>query len=153
MNYIITEDPVKILEEWIHIQLLPSSNLQQADHPHSVSTARFSTKVSFYILFITASRPTMKDLISMKRKDGSDKNLKIINKITAHDSSQCDDFGHMLLDDRSVVKKLRKDHKDDDDKFIRTVLEKWLSRDDDDKKGSLPCTWEAPRPVCTRGWP
>ena len=85
----------------------------------------------------------MKDLISMKRRDGSDKDLEILDWITAHDSSQCDNFGHKLLEDRLAMKKLRKKHKDDDDKFIRAVLEKWLSRDDDDKKGSLPCTWEA----------
>ena len=44
INHNITEVPVKILKEWIHIQLLPSS-LQQADQPHSVSTATFSTSV------------------------------------------------------------------------------------------------------------
>ena len=86
----------------------------------------------------------MSDLISMKINDGSDENLMIIEWISAHDSSQCDDFGHKLLNDRLSVKKLRKKHKDDDDKFIRAVLENWLSRDDDDKKGrSLPCTWES----------
>ena len=71
------------------------------------------------------------------------KTWKSLDWITAHDSSQCDNFGHKLLNDRLAMKKLRKKHKDDDDKFIRAVLEKWLSRDDDDKKGSLPCTWEA----------
>ena len=96
-----------------------------------------------YILFITASRPTMNDLISMKRRDGSDENLEMVRWITAHDSSHCDDFAHKLLKDMLAMKELRKKHKDDDDKFIRAVLEKWLSRDDDDKKGSLPCTWEA----------
>ena len=85
----------------------------------------------------------MNDLISMKRRDGTDKNLKTVEWIAAHDSSQCDDFGHTLLKDRLTMKKLRKKHKNDD-KFIRAVLKKWLSRDDDDdKKGSLPCTWEA----------
>ena len=85
----------------------------------------------------------MNDLISMKRNDGSDKKLKIIDWITSHDSSQCDDFGHKLLDDTLAMKKLRKKHKDDDDKFIRAVLEMWLSRDDDVEEGSLPCTWES----------
>ena len=85
----------------------------------------------------------MNDLISIKRRDGSDKDLEILDWITAHDSNQCDNFGHKLLKDRLAMKKLRKEHKDDDDKFIRAVLKKWLSRDDDDKKGSLPCTWEA----------
>ena len=85
----------------------------------------------------------MNDLISMKRRDGSDKNLEIIRWITAHDSGQCDDFGHKLLKDKLAMKILRKKHKDDDDKFIRAVLKKWLSRNDDDRTGSLPCTWEA----------
>ena len=70
----------------------------------------------------------MNDLISMKRRDGSDENLEIINWITAHDSSQCDDFGHKLLKDKLAMKRLRKNNKDDD-KFIRAVLENWLSRD------------------------
>ena len=85
----------------------------------------------------------MNDLISMKRRDGSGKKLKIIDWITAHDSSQCDDFGHKLLDDTLAMKKLRRDHKDDNDQFIRAVLRKWLSRDDDEEEGSLPCTWES----------
>ena len=71
----------------------------------------------------------MNDLISMKRRDGSDENLEIIDWVAAHDSSQCDDFGHKLLKDKLAMKKLRKKHKDDDDKFIRAILEKWLSRD------------------------
>ena len=85
----------------------------------------------------------MNDLISMKRRDGSDENLEIVRWIASHDSSQCDDFGHKLLQSKLPMKELRKEHKDDDDKFIRGVLKKWLSRDDDDKKGSLPCTWES----------
>ena len=85
----------------------------------------------------------MKDLISMKRRDGSVKNLKIVEWITAHDSSQCDDFGHKLLHDRLAIKKLRKKHFGDDDEFICAVLEKWLSRADDEEEGSLPCTWES----------
>ena len=77
----------------------------------------------------------------MNRRDESDEKLRIIKQITAHDFTTCYDFGYVLLNDSLAMKKLRKDHKDDNDEFIRAVLEMWLSRDDDDKKGSLPCTW------------
>ena len=49
----------------------------------------------------------------------------------------------MLLNDPMTVMKLRKTHSDDD-KFVRAVFSKWLSRDDDDEEeDSIPCTWEA----------
>ena len=72
-----------------------------------------------------------------------DKELRIIDSIAAHDSTTCEDFGYVLLDDRLAMKKLKKDHKNDDEKFIRAVLKEWLDRDDDEKEGSLPCTWES----------
>ena len=78
----------------------------------------------------------------MKRRDGSDKKMRIINRITAHKSFQCVDFGHLLLNDGTVVKKLQDENNNNND-FIRAVLDKWLSRDDDDKEESPPCTWEA----------
>ena len=79
----------------------------------------------------------------MKSRDGSGKKLRIIKQITAHKSTQCDDFGHKLLNNESVIEKLRKTHKDDDE-FIRAVLKMWLGRDDDDEEeGMLPCTWES----------
>ena len=88
-------------------------------------------------------RPTITDLINLKRKDGSRKKLQIIEWITAHESAKCDDFAQMLLNDPMTVMKLRKTHSDDD-KFVRAALNKWLSRDDDDKNEvSIPCTWEA----------
>ena len=94
-----------------------------------------------------ASRPTMKHLISMKRRDVPNKKLRIIKQITAHKFTKCADFGYLLLNDMSEFKKLTKKHKDDDDndEFIRAVLEIWLNRDDDDdeEEGSLPCTWES----------
>ena len=84
----------------------------------------------------------MNDLISVKRRDGSDENLEIIEWITSHSSGQCDNFGHKLLNNRLTIRKLRKNLTNDEE-FVSAVLEKWLSRDDDDKKGSLPCTWES----------
>ena len=85
----------------------------------------------------------MNDLISMKRRDGSDENLEIIEWITSHSSGQCDNFGHKLLNNRLAIGKLRKNLTSDEE-FVSAVLEKWLSRDDDDeKKESLLCTWES----------
>ena len=83
----------------------------------------------------------MNDLINIKKQDCSD--LEIIRWITSHESHQCLDFAHKLLRDRLTVRELCKKHKDDDNAFVRAVMEKWLSGDDARKKGSLPCTWEA----------
>ena len=85
----------------------------------------------------SVSRPTMSDLISMKMRDGSKKKLKIMEWISSHKSTQCLDFAHKLLNDRLSVKKLRKEHSEDDDEFVRAVLDKWLSRDDDSNWDTL----------------
>ena len=84
----------------------------------------------------------MTDLISMKRCDDDD-DLEIIRWITSHDSHQCSDFAHKLLRDRVTVRELSKKHKNDDEAFVRAVLDKWLSGDGARKKRSVPCTWEA----------
>ena len=79
----------------------------------------------------------------MKKRHGARGKLKIIECITAHELPQCVDFAHKLLVDPLTVKKLRTDHKDDKDGFVRAVLQKWINRDDDDDdEESLPCTWE-----------
>ena len=86
----------------------------------------------------------MNELISMERRDGSRRQLRIIDWITTHKSIQCTDFAHKLLKYRPTIRKLRKDHTDDDE-FIRAVLETWLGRDDDDdneSEDSVPCTWD-----------
>ena len=86
-------------------------------------------------------RPTMSDLISMKRRDGSEKKLEIIRWIISHTSAKCDDFAHKVLNDKLTVRELRKKYSKDD-QFVRAVLNNWVSRDDDSKEGSLPCTWD-----------
>ena len=80
----------------------------------------------------------------MKKRDGSKGNFRIIEWITSHKPAQCEDFAHKLLVDRPTVRKLHRKHQDEDD-FVRAVLQKWLDRDDDDDEDekSLPCTWEA----------
>ena len=85
----------------------------------------------------------MNDLIMLKRKDGSRKKLQIIRWITAHKSTQCDDFAQMLLNDPLTVRELRK-RRHTDDEFVRATLGQWLNRDDDDEEEeSRPCTWKA----------
>ena len=79
----------------------------------------------------------MSDLISMKMRDGSEEKLEIIRWITSHASTKCDDFAHKLLNNKLTVRELRKEYSKDD-KFVRAVLGKWMSRDD----GSLPCNWD-----------
>ena len=85
----------------------------------------------------------MSELISMRKRDGSKGKLRIIGGITTHEYAQCVDFAHKLLIDPLTVKKLRMEHSNKD-KFVRAVLERWLSRDDEDEdEESMPCTWEA----------
>ena len=92
----------------------------------------------------TASRPTMSELISMQKTDGSKGKLRIIEWITAHELTQCVDFAHKLLVDALPVKQLSMKHKERKEEFVRAVLQKWLARNDDDEsEESLPCTWDA----------
>ena len=89
------------------------------------------------------SRPTMRELISMKKRDGSDEKLRIIGWITSHKPEKCVDFAHLLLSEQPA-KKLCTDHGNNKEEFVRAVLQKWIDRDDDDKSDkSLPCTWGA----------
>ena len=92
-----------------------------------------------------APRPTMNELISMKKRNGTRGKLKNIEWITAHELTQCVDFAHKLLVDPLKVKKLCTNHKDDKEEFFQAVLREWVIRDDDDDddEESLPCTWEA----------
>ena len=101
------------------------------------------SRLKYLLVHYAVPRPTITDLINLKRKDGSRKELQIIDWITAHKSAKCDDFAQMLLNDPVTVMKLRKRHSDDDE-FVRAAFNKWLSRDDDnEEEDSIPCTWEA----------
>ena len=85
----------------------------------------------------------MSELIGMQKRDGSKGMLRIIDGITSHDRTKLDDFAYKLLGDKLLVKKLRNKHQGED-AFVRAVLERWISRDDDDEgEESLECTWEA----------
>ena len=84
----------------------------------------------------------MVELISMQKRDGSKGMLRIIDKITSHERTKLDDFAYKLLVDKLSVNKLRNKHQGED-AFVRAVLERWISRDDDDEdEESLECTWE-----------
>ena len=98
---------------------------------------------SIHVINYTASRPTMSELISFQKRDGSKGKLKTIKWITSHEPTQCADFAYKLLVDKLSVKELRRKHQGKDE-FVRAVLERWMSRDDDDEdEESLECTWEA----------
>ena len=86
----------------------------------------------------------MNELISMQKRDGSKGKLMIIEWITAHKLTKCVDFAHMLLVDPLPVKKLSTEHEENKEEFVRAVLQKWISRNDDNEsEESLPCTWDA----------
>ena len=86
----------------------------------------------------------MGKLIVVKKKDG--KKLNIISEIVSCGLVPCRDLATLLLDDDCLVKKLKKDSKDDEE-FIRAVFDRWLNQDDDDDTNSgVPCTWEE---LCT----
>ena len=77
----------------------------------------------------------------MSKRDDSTEKLEIIEWITAHELTKCVDFAHTLLP-ALPVKKLRTEHKNNKEEFVRAVLQKWIDRDDDDKSNkSPPCTW------------
>ena len=66
-----------------------------------------------------------------------------MTKITSFGSTACKDLAAMLLGDDTVVRKLCREAKDDDDMFIREVFDNWLNRDDEDSTDSaVPRTWE-----------
>ena len=92
---------------------------------------------------ILADKPTMRQLIVLKKSDGSEGHLRVVDWITSLPRSKCDDFAYVLLNNMIRVRSHRKQATCDDE-FIRAVLEDWLSQPD---RGSadeaLPCTWEA----------
>ena len=68
---------------------------------------------------------------------------KIISRITAHSSADCEDFAELLLKETTTVDKLRNENKRVEN-FVRAVLRNWLSRNDNDPKDpAVPRTWES----------
>ena len=92
-------------------------------------------------LFAGNQRPTKRELLVVRKKDGS--RLNIMFEITSYGPTASEDLATLLLGDDSVVKKLRLECKDDNDAFVRKVFDTWLSQDDDDStRSTAPCTWE-----------
>ena len=91
-------------------------------------------------LFAGKQRPTKKDLLVVRKKDGS--RLKIISEITSYGSTASEDLATLLLDDLTV-RRLRLECKDDNDAFVRKMFDTWLNQDDDDStRSTATCTWE-----------
>ena len=83
----------------------------------------------------------MAELINLQTKDG--KKIQLINEITSFDDNTCRDFAIMLLKDRTTVRMLKKNSSNSGG-FIRSVLENWLGRDDDNRDDpAFPRTWLA----------
>ena len=81
----------------------------------------------------------MKQLIYLKKTDGSGGYLRVIEWITSLSCSKCHDFAHLLLDDPVKVKTHQK--LSNSDEFVRAVLEDWLSRGE--RSRAVPRTWTA----------
>ena len=93
----------------------------------------------FLCYLYLADKPTLTELISLKKTDGSREYLRIIRWIASLPCSECVDFAHLLLVDSVKVKTHQKIS--DASEFVRAVLGDWLSSGDDSK--AVPRTWAA----------
>ena len=87
-----------------------------------------------------ADKPTMNQLISLKKTDGSGEYLRVIEWITSLSRSECVDFAHLLLVDPVKVR-IHQKKLSNSDEFVRAVLEDWLSRGE--RSRAVPHTWKA----------
>ena len=83
-----------------------------------------------------ATQPVWNQLIAVRSWKGFGQR-SIIDFIALHSPAQCNDFAHLLLDDRMFVLATRRE-KPGNDEFIRAVLQKWFASVGGD---ALPCTW------------
>lgn len=75
----------------------------------------------------------MSNLICIDRKDGTASSLHIIDLILSNSHHLCQDFAHVLLEDRMKVQRLLENHANVVD-FVRAVLSTWLD--------AANCTWD-----------
>lgn len=88
------------------------------------------------------ARPTMSQLISMKKEDGQ--YLRVIDWIASSSTVLCIGFANLLLDDDRVAVRALRRQNNDIDALVRQVLSLWLSIDDDDPNDTaVPRTWGA----------
>ena len=91
--------------------------------------------------FAGKRRPTKRELLVVRKKDGS--KLNIMSEITSYGPTASEDLATLLLGDNSVVRKLQLEYKDDNNAFVRKMFDTWLNQDDDDSiRSTAPCTWE-----------
>ena len=86
----------------------------------------------------------MRQLIVLKKSDGSEGHLRVVDWISSLPRSKCDDFAHLLLNNSIQVGRHRKQAACDDE-FVRAVLGDWLSQHDGGSSAdeAIPCTWAA----------
>ena len=92
--------------------------------------------ICFLLISTTAAQPAYNELIEVKYWEGFCQQ-SIVEFIALHPPAKCDDFAHLLLDDRMFVLATRRE-KPKNDEFIRAVLQKWFA-----SVGgrALTCTW------------
>ena len=97
----------------------------------------------FCILSSSADKPTMRQLIVLKKSGGSEGHLRVVDWISSLPRSKCYDFAHLLLNNSIQVRSHRKQAACDDE-FIRAVLEDWLSQPEGESADEvIPRTWAA----------
>ena len=85
----------------------------------------------------------MRQLIVLKKSDGSEGHLRVVDWITSLPHSKCYDFAHLLLNNSIQVRRHQKQAACDD-KFVRAVLEEWLCQHDGGSADeAIPRTWAA----------
>ena len=67
----------------------------------------------------------MADLVALTKPDGG--RLRIMEIISSHSMATCVMFAEVLLNDRLVVQKFKKNSRGEVEEFIQAVLSKWIS--------------------------
>ena len=88
-------------------------------------------------------RPTAAELAAVQKPDGN--YLRISDEILANlRHVEVLNFGHLLLNDTTSMKRIIRDHRNDDEMIVYDVFKNWLARDDDNRKDpAYPRTWRA----------
>ena len=83
----------------------------------------------------------MRQLIVLKKSDGLEGHLRVVDWITSLPHSKCYDFAHLLLNNSIQVRSHGKQTACDDE-FVRAILEDWLSQPDGGSADeAIPRTW------------
>ena len=91
---------------------------------------------NLWLLILLAAELAWNDLITKKPWKGFN-NQSITQSIALESIPDCDAFADKLLNDSTLTKAIRRNHRDNDS-FIQEVLRRWYH-----KEGvAVPCTWE-----------